>query len=1191
MGRADEDLNPATACSLCADGYTVPAPIGTSGALACVQCPGTDATPIYSDISHGFCLQHCPKVFATGLCIYLVQSCSTCTFELRPNKNFTDPTAAQGQYGYRELSECSESILSCAELNWQPTTQQDQVCGSGRNVQFDYANGATSVSDAVCLDSIECTGTASVIPARCTALVDDSIASAESCTGILQVHSNQTGLAEAANRTTNQAETIDCAAQFATNGTCLPGCNATLASLPVQPCGLPGEGSSSNATTCSDGCAYTPAYMPSCERSVASDTNTICPAGCEQISTGSLEVSWSEAAAVCTGANARLCTIEELLQGVADDTGNQDLECKRESLHFDLDSLLICSNCEAPMYRIYAMDASSATGKVVSAADGNELLKNGVSIGEFNKGERWTGPVDDFDEFSAIGPIYGSVRSPDHGEHAMASDRLKGQQFSFGNSRRGNLGIWVRSLEVDSSCTVTASAGNAGDTRLIPGGTGTIFTFGAATGGNQGVTIVCDADVVMSTGHTSELDYMVVAPEATGFYGVISTKLHLSHSGSQELDVTESCSDGTITSITIPGGGTGASLRGGYQGQFDGKACRYSATSPFSAHSIADGDGSDAVNLLSTAQGSTVFGASTDFEFIAFASLEPGSCICSHGAVQVDACSNNVCKGKIGAGSAGATCDCTTPMWAILECSQTQNEQLFYGDLTLPQGSTDDTTTYIMYSQGSLHSRVNFQPRFSDPDHFAIVRWTSAVDLEGWEADSPAGWTSFDARDGDLLVATLVGNSTVTPLFGALDVHHGIQRGFDGGDLQLTPDHQTADGRKGILLVGTELIRACCTDDAIETWSLTTCEGSGVKVATSGRAECRQNLNTSLPVRCCADVVVHECGASVGPLFSCQLCAAGTEQLHEGTDSIESCVDCPPGRADLDSDASTECEACPLGLFSQGYGSAYCGACSEGMYSDPTGTACIAASQCPPGTYVDEQHQSCTSCSPGLYSSSSGMPGCTACPPTTANNLTASTTVNDCILCPDGSGAPYPGSAHCEHCDVGTYGQDGSCYGCEVRMNCLAVGLDQPHAKPGFWLRARDPELPRCRELGCPGQRVCTVNGVDTQCEAGCPDGVCMSLAECNPPEGCGHGGVENCSIGYYKERCSACADRFFRLEGRCEPCPDKVIPFWVYIAGGSAVILSGLLLLEYIWSNTRLRKLGASQMGQLTGPFMVFMT
>ena len=27
-------------------------------------------------------------------------------------------------------------------------------------------------------------------------------------------------------------------------------------------------------------------------------------------------------------------------------------------------------------------------------------------------------------------------------------------------------------------------------------------------------------------------------------------------------------------------------------------------------------------------------------------------------------------------------CDCTTPMWGTMECAETADEQLFYGDLT-----------------------------------------------------------------------------------------------------------------------------------------------------------------------------------------------------------------------------------------------------------------------------------------------------------------------------------------------------------------------------------------------------------------------------------------------------------------------------------------------------------------------------
>eukprot|EP01046_Picozoa_sp_COSAG06_P010125 COSAG06_NODE_547_length_14431_cov_5.614746_2_plen_643_part_00 len=321
----------------------------------------------------------------------------------------------------------------------------------------------------------------------------------------------------------------------------------------------------------------------------------------------------------------------------------------------------------------------------------------------------------------------------------------------------------------------------------------------------------------------------------------------------------------------------------------------------------------------------------------------------------------------------------------------------------------DAGLSFIMYSLGSVHSRSGFETRFNDPDHFAIVRWNSDLDDEGWQADSVAGWTGFNVLDGDVLVAELVGNSSVAPILDQLDLHHGIRRGFDGGDLAFTP-HTDRQGRESVRLHGTSLRRACCASDTIETWSATPCGTGGYKVAIgtdgSGRAECRHNLNDSLPVRCCADVVVPECGPSVGPLFSCQLCAVGTEQLVAGTDTIESCFDCTPGRADLDRDPSTECELCPLGLFSQGFGSSSCGPCGAGTYTDPTATACLPGVDCPPGTFVDNDHQACTRCSQGRYSTESGSAGCKACPPSTANNRTGSISQEDCALCPDGFGAP-----------------------------------------------------------------------------------------------------------------------------------------------------------------------------------------
>ena len=99
-------------------------------------------------------------------------------------------------------------------------------------------------------------------------------------------------------------------------------------------------------------------------------------------------------------------------------------------------------------------------------------------------------------------------------------------------------------------------------------------------------------------------------------------------------------------------------------------------------------DGYDAVSLLAVTQGSTKFAASTNFKWLAFASLEVGSCSCSHGNVEVNDCANGVCRGKIGGGSAGTTCECSVSMWAAMECVDTDDEQLFYGDLSWQPGSS-----------------------------------------------------------------------------------------------------------------------------------------------------------------------------------------------------------------------------------------------------------------------------------------------------------------------------------------------------------------------------------------------------------------------------------------------------------------------------------------------------------------------
>eukprot|EP01043_Picozoa_sp_COSAG02_P062616 COSAG02_NODE_8684_length_2479_cov_3.227731_2_plen_778_part_01 len=425
------------------------------------------------------------------------------------------------------------------------------------------------------------------------------------------------------------------------------------------------------------------------------------------------------------------------------------------------------TDLDVDWHRIYTMGTGQGgIGKVVSMADDNELFWNGISVATLDKGEIWTGNVNDFDEFYASGPIFGTVRDQTggvrRGERTMASGRLKGKSFSFGNGERTVVRIWARALEADASCTVANIAGPV-QARDIQAGTGHLFSFSSSASTTQVVNVVCSTNIVLAVAGDdpyiySDADlndrYIVVPPEGTEWYGIPSRRLQLSQSGPDTLEVTESCSDGSSRVITIPAGGFGAHSTGtDYVAHHSGKACVYSATEPFSAHSWSDSDGWDAVSMLPRPQGSTAFGIPTAFQWLAFASLEPGTCTCSHGTVQVSSCSNNVCRGWIGGSRAGATCDCTVPMWAAFDCSETNDEQLLYGDLSYQPAVEPD---YILGS-ASTECMPGVEVELALPNG-------TLFNVEhSWDLQAHAGeqeWTVVSILD---LTAPTVSNATLTP--------------------------------------------------------------------------------------------------------------------------------------------------------------------------------------------------------------------------------------------------------------------------------------------------------------------------------------------------------------------------------------------------------------------------------------------
>ena len=71
------------------------------------------------------------------------------------------------------------------------------------------------------------------------------------------------------------------------------------------------------------------------------------------------------------------------------------------------------------------------------------------------------------------------------------------------------------------------------------------------------------------------------------------------------MEVEESCSDGSATTLTLPSRGQQFE-HAGYERQYEGKACRYAAMTmdsrghprSFGAHGYGDGDGGDSTPFL-----------------------------------------------------------------------------------------------------------------------------------------------------------------------------------------------------------------------------------------------------------------------------------------------------------------------------------------------------------------------------------------------------------------------------------------------------------------------------------------------------------------------------------------------------------------------------------------------------------------
>ena len=98
------------------------------------------------------------------------------------------------------------------------------------------------------------------------------------------------------------------------------------------------------------------------------------------------------------------------------------------------------------------------------------------------------------------------------------------------------------------------------------------------------------------------------------------------------------------------------------------------------------------------------------------------------------------------------------------------------------------------------------------------------------------------------------------------------------------------------------------------------------------------------------------------------------------------CVQCLPGHYDADSDAATPCELCPAGQHAEASGSTACQEvdCSPGTFNSGTSAECV---ECVPGFADSDSEAStpCALCAAGYFSADVGSSSCTQCDEGTFN--------------------------------------------------------------------------------------------------------------------------------------------------------------------------------------------------------------
>eukprot|EP00928_Gymnodinium_smaydae_P028132 TRINITY_DN21535_c0_g3_i1.p1 TRINITY_DN21535_c0_g3~~TRINITY_DN21535_c0_g3_i1.p1 ORF type:complete len:1450 (+),score=316.72 TRINITY_DN21535_c0_g3_i1:1229-5578(+) len=272
-------------------------------------------------------------------------------------------------------------------------------------------------------------------------------------------------------------------------------------------------------------------------------------------------------------------------------------------------------------------------------------------------------------------------------------------------------------------------------------------------------------------------------------------------------------------------------------------------------------------------------------------------------------------------------------------------------------------------------------------------------------------------------------------------------------------------------------------------------------------------------------------GSSVPPRATAEQCTVGYEFSHD----LRECVACPEGRFLRNHNESERCLPCDAGRFAPLKASTECERCPRGSFSE------LASAKC-------------TLCSPGTYSDSVASPVCIPCAMGRFSNFLG--TNESCYPCEQGSYSDVPGLSRCHICN-GSMTTPG--FGHQFRTDCVCaretyrpegdtVGACLPCPKGMECRIGSDMENWRRAEgVGIVAEEFAGLSQKQREKKYGTMPELLpkymsrrenpLWVFECLSEQHCPGGIPESCGENMHGLTCAQCADGYYRSGAHCIQC------------------------------------------------------